>query len=117
MFIRGRWVYSASLGSFGCALVFIGFIRCLWVHSGGSLEVVGRVRPGGRWVHLALLGSLGVVGFIWMRPGDRWVHWRWFGSLGVVGFILVLPGVCLVYSGYFGSFGCALVVVGFSRHR
>ena len=49
------WVNSGLLGSFGCALGVVGFIRGRWVRSGttwwsfGSFGVVGilRVRPGG----------------------------------------------------------------------
>ena len=28
----GRWIHSVSLGSFGCALGVVGFIRVRWVH-------------------------------------------------------------------------------------
>ena len=63
----------------------------------GSSGVVGftRVRPGGRWVHSGLFGSLwfaiGVVGFIRVHPGGRsvcsefrWVHPRSMDLLGSV---------------------------------
>ena len=33
-----RWVHSAMLGSFGCALVVDGFILSRWIHSGAPLS-------------------------------------------------------------------------------
>ena len=90
-----------------------------------------RVRPGGRWVHPRLLGSLrfaiGVVGFVGfvrvrhggrlVRSGVRWVHSRSLGllrfTLGVIWFI----GGRWVHSGSprgpLGSSG----IVGFRRFR
>ena len=54
---RGR-IHSALLGSFGCALVVVGFIRVRWVNScaGGSS------------------GSFGIVWFILERPGSRTIQ-------------------------------------------
>ena len=92
----GRWVnpayWRAPLGSLGSVVVFIrglwihsralGFMQRCWVHTCAPLALIGssgvvgfilglsitRVRPGGRWVNLRLLGSiacaLGVVGII-----------------------------------------------------
>ena len=55
------------------------------------------VRPGGRWVHPGLFGSLvfalGVVGFIrgrWIHSGTRWGS---LDSTGVFGFTKVSAGV------------------------
>ena len=49
-----RWIHSRSLGSFGCDLGVVGFIKGRWVHSGAS------------W---GSLGSFGVVGFIGVHTG------------------------------------------------
>ena len=97
-----RWVHPVSLGSLGCALGVVCFIRgsrdhsCapkgslgslahslgvvglmrdLWVHSRlplGSLDTLGVVE----FTHArpVLIGSAVVVVFIGARPGGRWVH-------------------------------------------
>ena len=104
------------------------------------------MRPGGRWVHPGLLGSLGtavvVFGFFRcstrVRPGGRWVHpvsrgslgcvldvvgfisdapWGSLCSSGVIGFTRVRSNVCWVHLGPFGSIGCALGIVGSIRGR
>ena len=61
-----------SLGSFGCALVVIGFTAVA-----GFIEV----RPEGVRGYLASVGppmlslvSYGLAVFIGLRPGVRWVH-------------------------------------------
>ena len=60
---RCRRVRPGSLGSLGCALGVVGFIRGRWVH---------LVRPGGCRVHPVSLGSVGCV----LRAfGFRSVHW------------------------------------------
>ena len=138
----GHWVHPRTLGSLGCTLWVIEFIRrrSLGVHSVspwrslGSSWVIGltRVRPRGRWVLPGSLNSLefalGVAWFIrclWVALGfdgfirSLWVHWRspW-GSLGSQGFALWVVGFnrCRwLHSGSFGSLGCAPVVVGFIR--
>ena len=121
----GSRVRSRSLGSFGCVLGIIGFIRCRWVHSGApfrlsgslgcSLGVVMIIR-GHSGAPCGSLSSLGVVGFVPMRLGDHWVHSVLLGSaLGVVVLIRghwVLSGVLWWSSASLCAFGCALVVVG-----
>ena len=78
VFIRGRWVYSVSLGSFMYALEFVGFI-------GGNL-----FAPCGS------LSSLGVVGFIRLVVIGFirlcWVHLGAPCSVGVVWIIKVVVG-------------------------
>ena len=84
------------LGSLGCALGVVGFIR------GRS-----RVRPRGRWVHPGPLGSLGsalgVVRFVW----GCWVHsdspCGSLSSSGVVGFTRKRPWGSWVYAEWLGS--------------
>ena len=99
-----RCVHPWSLGSLGCALLVVGFIR------GGT-----QVCPGGSWVHPGSLGSLGcalgVVAFI----RGRWIPSPWgsLGSYGVVWFTLVRPWCLWVHPGSFGLVGSALVWVGF----
>ena len=73
-----RW----SLGSFGCALVVVGYFHGRWVLLGahwvslGSSGVFGftRVRPRGRWVHPGSFGSLGCALGVVCFIRDRWVH-------------------------------------------
>ena len=93
-----------SLGSLGCALGIVGFVRCRAAHwctpwSSGSFAVSGFIgkRPG---------GSFGVAGFIGVRPGGRRVRF------GVAAFIVLRPGCRKVRSRSLGSLGCALVFVG-----
>ena len=86
----GRRVNQGSLGSFGCALVLVGFMQGRWVHwsapsclsgSCGVAELI-VVRPGDRLFHTGSLGSLGcalgVVGFVWLKMGC---------ALGVLSFV------------------------------
>ena len=69
---RLRWGW---LGSLGCSLVVIGFVRGRWVHFVG---VVCFVRLN--WVH-------------WCAP------WVWLGSFSVSGFLGVRPGILRDRSG------------------
>ena len=63
----GRRVHPGSLGSLGCALGVVGFIRGTLVHSDarwwsfGSYDVAGFIGlcPGRLRVHTGLLGSSG----------------------------------------------------------
>ena len=133
--------HPGPLGSYGCALgavgfirnrlrvvavialVVVGFIQCRWVHCGASrgssgLTGIARligVRPGGRRIHPGSLGcALVVAGFIW----GRWVHWGmpWESSRssGNVGFIGVRLGGRRDHP---WTLGCALGFVGFVRGR
>ena len=78
-----------SLGSLGCVLGVVRFIRgrwvisvWTWVHPGSlwslrfTLGIVRFIRV--RWVHSGLprwsLGSFEVVGLSRVRRGVRWVH-------------------------------------------
>ena len=139
----GRWVHLVSLGSFGCALGVVGFIRgssgallaldSFWC----ALSVVGYIRC--RCIHSGAprgsFGSFRFVGFIRVRPGGGWFHlgvsWGSFGSFEVVSFIRVCPGCSWIHTGLLGSFvqpggrlvhsvslesfECALGVVVFTR--
>ena len=116
-FIRGRWVQAGALwGSFG---VF-------WVHCGapcrstGSLwvDVFTRVRSGLHRVHSGSLGSLGCA------LGTVWFNRVLLGSLrcalavvGVVGFTQKRPGGRRVHLGCLVSCVRALGVLGFIRGR
>ena len=96
-FIRSpAGVQSASLGSFGLALVVVVFIGVHWfqrcrVHKGSF-----GLSTGGRWVHSAAC-------------------WGWSGLLRFVGFIRTRPVGPLVYSGSLGSLWRTLLVVGLTR--
>ena len=110
VFVRVRSVNSGSplvvcilLGSFGIALVGVGFIWCRSVAPRGSSGTFGvdgliRVRPGGRRVRSASKGSFGY-------------------TLRLVRFTQVCPGGRGVHAGSLSSFGCALVIDGFIRGR
>ena len=100
-----HWVHSGLLSSFGCALGDVGFIR-------------GRyVRSCAPWWSL---GSLWVVGIVWVLPGGRWVHSGslvsfgcnvgYLGSFEVVGLVWVQPGGRWVHSSRLGSSKFALGV-------
>ena len=126
----GRQAHSLLLGTLGCTVCVVGFIRgrCLHSHtplgSLGSFAVVVfiRVRPGGHQIHwrvlglfrctLGVVGSLGVVGFIGGDLVHSSVPCSLSGSFGVVVFIGMPPWCRRVHSVSLGSFGCALGVVG-----
>ena len=79
-FIRVRpaclLVHSCSLGSYGCAMGVVGFIR---------------VRSGTPW---GWSGLLGFVGFIRARRRiHRWVRWVQSGALGSFGQVQVVIGL------------------------
>ena len=63
----GRRIHPGSLGSLGCDLWVIGFIRCRWIHWGA---------PWG------LTDSLEVAEFVWVRSGVLWVRSGSLSSLG-----------------------------------
>ena len=75
-------VHPRALGSLGCALGVVGFIRGRWVHFGAprwSLSASG-VRPGCRRVQLRSLGSLRcALGFM------RFILVHWGSSRGSSG--------------------------------
>ena len=82
-----------SLGSLGCALGAVGFIRGRCVHSGAPLGSSGSFGVFGG------CALLRVVGFTRVRPGSRrghWVRagapWRLSDYFGVDGFTRVRPG-------------------------
>ena len=131
-----RRVHQRYLGSLGCTLLVVGFIRERCVHRGRrvhwgaplaspcSSRVTGFtvVHAGVRRVHLGSLASaLGVVGFsgfTGVRTGGRLVHQGSLSSLAcaleVVWFILgrlVLWRAPRVSSGSSRVLGCALCVV------
>ena len=122
--------HSWSLGSRGCALVVVGFIRGRSVHSGTLLGwscsfgvfgftrvcpgvvVVTQVRPGCRRGSLDSCGfALEFVGFIRRRRVRAVAPWWSSGSFGVVEFMWMRPGARGVHSWSLGSYGCALGVV------
>ena len=131
---RWRWVHPGSLGSRGCALSVVRFIRGRWVHSVvpwwslGSSGVIWFTQVTLYWVSLGSSGvpwgslrSSGIVGFTAVCPGcsgfirGRWVHlgslWRSFGSSGVVELTRVRPGGHSVHPGSLGSLGLAQGIV------
>ena len=93
---EGLLAQPGSLGSLGCAHVFIGFIRVRWVHSCAPSGSLGSFRWAlgvvgyflGCWVHSGApwvsLSSSGVIEFTRVRPGDQWVHPGSLGSLRCV---------------------------------
>ena len=90
---RGPRVHLRSLGSRGCALEVVWFIRGRWIHSGelrGSSGSFGVVR-------FNLGHALVVAGFI------RDPTW---GSFGVLGFTRVRPRYFRVHSGTLMVRGC-----------
>ena len=89
-------VHSGWLGSGGCALGVVGFMRDRWVHDGAS------------W------GSSGSFG---CSLGHSGVPWGWSGSLVVVGFTRLRPVGRRVHSGSLGSLGYVLGVVSAIRGR
>ena len=95
----GRRVRSRSLGSLGCALRVIGFVRGCWVRR--VCRLVRSVSLGFALGTLVLSGSLRSLGC-----AQR--------VIGFAGFIVVPPGV---RSMSLRSLGYALVVVGFVRCR
>ena len=123
-----------SLGSLGCALVFIwGYCGAHWGSSclSGVAGFIGvppecrrvhpafiRVRPGSLRLHLGSLGSWGyvvaAVGFIQVHCG---AGWRSSDSSEVARFIWVHTGGRPVHHCSLGSLGCALVVFGLIRGR
>ena len=80
---RGHRVHPGSVGSLGCALCAIGFIRGDWVNWGATSGPSGLfgfagftvVRPRGL-----------VVGFTGVSPGSHQVH------LGLLGSLVCAPG-------------------------
>ena len=83
---EGRLIHPRSLGSLGCAMGLVGFIRGGWVHSGvpwgslGSFFSFGSLGSalgalGSCWS----LGSSEVVGFTCVRYVGRCVHPGSFG--------------------------------------
>ena len=106
---RARQVHLGSLGSLGCALVYLGDAGFIGVRSGGSSA------------------SSGVAGFIGVRPTVHRVHpgsgtpWGSSGSIGTVGFTRVRPESLGVHSGWLGSLGSvfgssgSFGVIGFPR--
>ena len=111
-----RWVRrvhsGAALGSFGCALDVVGFMRSRilvsrfipirWVYSSVlwgtsySFGFVGFIRAyaGGGWVHLGSLGSFrrALDSFLFIRAPPRFGSISFARALGVVVFILCSLG-------------------------
>ena len=88
-----RKVQPGSLGSIGCTLRVVGFIRSLWGHGDTPWVSLGSsgiarftmVRHGVFRVDQALVGSLGCTLDVVL---DSWVHcgapWESSGSFGVI---------------------------------
>ena len=101
----GRRVLPGSLGSFGCTLVVVGFIRGCLVHSGPPCAFLSSSGTGAFFLGCAL----GIVRFI---RGHSAAYWGSSGSSCVAGFIEVRPGDRRVYPGSLGLLRCVLTVVG-----
>ena len=86
-----RWIRSGSLGSMGCALGVVGFVRGLWFHWEAHRGSSGFVR--GLLVHLL-------------------AHWGSVVSFGVAGLIGLRPVCCRVPSASLGSLVCTVDDVG-----
>ena len=143
----GCHVRSGSLGSFGWALVVVGFRRSRWVRwdapwdSFGVAGFIGelpgrhRVRSGSQGSLECALGVFGFVRvavFIGMHPGVlsgplgllgsakavvEFVRGHWVHWGAHLGSSVSCPGGRRVRSGSLGSLECALVVVVFVRCR
>ena len=117
---RDRLVHTRSMGSLGCALGVVRFIR-VEGSLGCTLGCVCFIRihwgaPLGCVVHPVSLGSLGsvlgVVGFV----RCRWIHWgTTWKSYSFAGIIGARPGNRQVHPALLGSFGYAAENLGFIR--